>query len=173
MKKAGYQIFLMALAFTLLSLPGLAFALDGKYEAETLRGIKALHVIIKGFESEIEQYGLTREKIQNELETKLGMAGIKVLSKEECLKEQGSPYLTLMVGTLRAFTTRDTEFYFFSIVINLRQGVYLERKPETLVGGITTWSNTRFGINFAQNIRSEINDATDQFFKAYTAANAE
>ena len=117
MKKAEHQVFIMALAFTLLSLPGLAFALDGKYELETLRGIKALHVIIKGFESEIEQYGLTREMIQNELETKLGLAGIKVLSREECLKEQGSPFLTLMVGTLRAFTTRDTEFYFFSIVI--------------------------------------------------------
>ena len=151
MKKVGHQVFLMALAFTLLSPPVLAFALDAKYEVETLRGIKALHVIIKGFENEIEQYGLTREKIQTELETKLGLAGIKVLTREECLKEQGSPSLTLMVGTLRAFTTRDTEFYFFSIVINLRQGVYLERKPETLVGGITTWSNTRFGINRTRN----------------------
>ena len=172
MIKREHHVLLMAVVFTFLSLPGLVFAFGAKYEQETLRGITALHVVVNGLENEIEQYGLTREKIQNDLKTKLGMAGIKVLSKDERVELQGTPFLTLMVGILRAFTTEDTEFYFISIVIKLRQNVYLEREPGTLVRGITTWSNTRFGINFAQNIRSEINDAVDQFFKAYTAANS-
>ena len=40
MNKRDLQVLLMAVAFTLLSLPPFAFASDGKYEQETLRGIK-------------------------------------------------------------------------------------------------------------------------------------
>ena len=99
------------------------------------------------------------------------MAGIEVLTKEESLKIPGAPFLTLTVGTLRAFTTKDTEFYFISIVIKFRQNVYLEREPKNKIHGIATWSNTRFGINFGQNIRSEVSNAIDQFIRAHTAAN--
>jgi hypothetical protein len=172
MNNRDLQILLMAVAFTLLSLPPFAFASDGKYEQETLRGIKTLYAKVHGSEPGLEQYGLTPEKLEKDLVTKLGMAGIKVVSKKESQNIPGAPYLTLMVGALRAFTTKDTEFYFISVVINLRQNVYLERKPKIKVRGITTWSNTRFGINFAHNVRSEVNNAIDKFINAYVAANS-
>ena len=172
MNNRDLQVLLLAVVFILLSLPPFAFASDGRYEQETLRGIKTLHAKVHGLEPGFEQYGLTSEKMEKDLVTKLGMAGIKVVSKKEGQNVPGAPYLTLMVGALRAFTTKDTEFYFISVVINLRQNVYLERKPKTRIRGITTWSNTRFGINFAHNIRSEINKAIDQFIKAYVAANS-
>ena len=172
MNNRGLHVLLMAVVLSLLSLPPFAFASDGKYEQETLRGIKTLHVMVQGLEPGLEQYELTPEKLEKDLVTKLGMAGIKVVSKKESQMVPGAPFLTLMVGALRAFTTKDTEFYFISMVIKLRQNVYLERKPKTRAHGITTWSNTRFGINFAQNIRSEVNDAIDQFINAYVAANS-
>ena len=172
MNNRGLHVLLMTVVFTFLSLPAFAFASDGINEQETLRGIKTLHVMIQGLESGLEQYGLTREKLEKDLITKLGMAGIKVVSKKESQMVQGAPSLTLMVGALRAFTTKDTEFYFISIIVKLRQNVYLERKPKNRVLGITTWSNTRFGINFVQNIRSEVNDSIDKFINTYAAVNS-
>ena len=172
MKNKNPQALLIALVLTLMSLPAFVFAFDGKSEQETLRGINALHVIVHDVDLETEQYGLTREKIQKDFETRLGMAGIKVLSEKECLKVPGAPFITLTVGTMRAFTTKGSEFYFISILIKLRQNVYLERKPRNRIHGIATWSNTRFGVNFGQNIRSEVNKAIDQFINAHAAANS-
>ena len=172
MNNRDLRVLLMAAAFTLLSLSPFAFASDDQYEQETLRGIKTLHAKVHGLELGLEQYGLTCDKLEKDLVTKLGMAGIKVVSKKEGQNVTGAPYLTLMIGALRAFTTKDTEFYFISTVIKLRQNVYLERKPKIRVCGITTWSNTRFGINFAHNIRSEVNNAIDQFINAYVTANS-
>ena len=172
MKNKKHQALLIAVVLTLMSLSAFVFASDGKNEQETLRGINALHVIVHDIDPEIEQYGLTREKIQKDFETRLGMAGIKVLSKKEDQKVPGAPFITLTVGTMRAFTTKGSEFHFISILIKLRQNVYLERKPKNRIHGIATWSNTRFGVNFGQNIRSEVNKAIDQFINAHAAANS-
>jgi len=172
MKNKKHQALLIAVVLTLMSLSAFVFASDGKNEQETLRGINALHVIVHDIDIEIEQYGLTREKIQKDFETRLGMAGIKVLSKKEDQKVPGAPFITLTVGTMRAFTTKGSEFHFISILIKLRQNVYLERKPKNRIHGIATWSNTRFGVNFGQNIRSEVNKAIDQFINAHAAANS-
>ena len=172
MKNKKRQALLVAVVLTLMSLPAFVFASDGKNEKETLRDINALHVIVHDIDLEIEQYGLTREKIQKDFETRLGMAGIKVLSKKEDQKVPGAPFITLTVGTMRAFTTKGSEFHFISILIKLRQNVYLERKPKNRIHGIATWSNTRFGVNFGQNIRSEVNKAIDQFINAHAAANS-
>ena len=167
-----HQALLIAVVITVMSLPAFVFAFDGKNEQETLRGINALHVIVHDIDPEVEQYGLTREKIQKDFETSLEMAGIKVLSEEKSLKVPGVPFVTLTVGTMRAFTTKGSEFYLISILIKLRQNVYLERKPRNRIHGIATWSNTRFGVNFGQNIRTEVNKAIDQFINAHAAANS-
>ena len=173
MKNKKRQALLIGWVLTLINLPAFSFAADGKNEQDTLRGINALHVIVHDLDPEIEQYGLTREKIQQDFETRIEMAGIKVLSEKESQKMLGTPFITLTVGTMRAFTTKGSEFYFISILIKLRQNVYLERKPKNKIHGIATWSNTRFGVNFGQNIRSEVNKAIDQFINAHTAANSE
>ena len=172
MKNKNLQALLIAVILTLMSLPAFVFAFDEKNEQETLRGINAIHVIVHDVDSEIEQYGLTRENIQKDFEARLGMAGIKVLTEKECLKAPGVPFVTLTAGTMRAFTTKGSEFYLISILIKLRQNVYLERKPRNRIHGIATWSNTRFGVNFGQNIRAEVNKAIDQFINAHAAANS-
>jgi hypothetical protein len=172
MKNKNCQALLMAWVLILMNLPSFIFAADGNTEQDTLRGINALQVIVHDLDPEIEQYGLTREKIQRDFETRIGMAGIKVLSKKESQKIPGAPFITLTVGTMRAFTTKGSEFYFISIIIKLRQNVYLERKPGNKINGIATWSNTRFGVNFGQNIKSEVSKAIDQFINAHIAANS-
>jgi hypothetical protein len=172
MKNKKRQALLIAVVLTLMSLPAFVFPSDGKNEQETLHGINELHVIVHDVDPEVEQYGLTREKIQNDFETRLEMAGIKVLSEKESLKVPGVPFVTLTIGTMRAFTTEGSEFYLISILIKLRQNVYLERKPGNRIHGIATWSNTRFGVNFGQNIRSELNKAIDQLINAHAAANS-
>jgi hypothetical protein len=162
---------MITMVFALVIPTAFGHASDGKSERETLRGVKALSVIVYDLDYEFEEYGLTQDRIQKDLEAKLRTAGIRVLSKEESMKVPGAPCFGLMIGALRAFTAKDTEFYFISTVIKLRQNVYLERMPKNKVSGITTWSNTRFGINFAHNIRSEVDAAIDRFITAYLSVN--
>ncbi|MCJ7776038.1 MAG: hypothetical protein MUP08_06585, partial [Desulfobulbaceae bacterium] len=66
MKNKKRQPLLIAVVLTLMSLPAFVFASDGKNEQETLHGINALHVIVHDVDTEIEQYGLTRENIQKD-----------------------------------------------------------------------------------------------------------
>ena len=171
MYHAPRSLLIITVMTVLLSSSGFGYATDGTSEEKTLRDVKALYVIVHGLDYEFEEYGLTQNKIQKDFEAKLRTAGIEVLTRDESLKEPGAPFLSLMVGTLRAFTTKDTEFYFISIVIKFRQNVYLERVPKKKVPGITTWSNTRFGINFVHNIRSEVDGAIDKFIRAYLSVN--
>jgi hypothetical protein len=163
--------FMITMVFVVLSPTAFGQASDGNSERQTLRGVKALSVTVYDLDYESEEYGLTQNKVQKDLEAKLRTAGIKVLSKEESMKVSGTPRLGLMIGALRAFTAKDTEFFFISTVIKLRQNVYLERMPKNKVSGITTWSNTRFGINFVHNIRSEVDAAIDTFIAAYLSVN--
>lgn len=171
MCRATHRRFMILVAFALFGANSIGYAMDGESERETLRGVKALSVTVYDLDHEFHEYGLTRGEIQKDLEAKLRTAGIKILSIEEILKVPGAPRLGLMIGALRAFTAEDTEFYFISTVIKLRQNVYLERTPKSRMSGITTWSNTRFGINFAHNIRSEVDGAIDKFIAAYLSVN--
>jgi hypothetical protein len=85
-------------AILFLSLVSSASAINGKSNQATLRGLKGFGVLVEKLPPEVEQEGLNRLQLQLEVESKLRMAGIKVLTREEVFRTPGEPYLYINVN---------------------------------------------------------------------------
>jgi hypothetical protein len=88
-----------ALAFTLICAN--AYAQDNESTRNTLRGLKGVDVLIERLDQQILKDGLTVDSIRTDVELKLGLPGIRVLSPEERLKQLGSPYLHVNLGDFK------------------------------------------------------------------------
>ncbi len=137
---------------------------------DSLKGLKSVHVIIENLKSDIEKDGLNASTIQTDVEQKLRMAGIKVLTEEEWIKEPGSPYLYVGVSSYK----RDTGLYAFHIEVELSQEVILYRKPDVLCPAIT-WAcvglTGTVGAKKVNGLRDRIKDRVDLFINDYFDVN--
>jgi hypothetical protein len=116
---------------------------------------------------EIERAGFTKDQIQTDAELKLRMAGIKVLSREERLKEPGMPFLYVNASVV----LRSSPSFVYHIEIYLGQKVILVRDVKTVSVGYT-WSTGSVGITpNPQYIRDKIKDLVDIFINAYLSVN--
>jgi hypothetical protein len=97
---------------------------DNEFTRPTLRGLKEVGVLVEDLGPEIERSGLSITQIQTDVELRLRMAGIKVLSKEEYFETPWSPYLYVHVNVFKAEAIRA---YVYSISVELEQDVYLAR----------------------------------------------
>ena len=62
-------------------------------EAESLRGLSGVNVLVENLSDSAKRAGLEKNSIQTDVELKLRLAGIKVLTDEEWLYAPGDPYL--------------------------------------------------------------------------------
>jgi hypothetical protein len=136
---------------------------------ETLCGLKGVMVFIEDIDSYVEKYGLTKNLIQKEVESRLRHAAIPVLTREEAYDAPGKPYLYL------SLTTHDTgvDLFSYSIRIEFNQDVSLIREP-LIRTSATTWIANVVGIDGAQNLPAVTEDVmqlTDKFVHDYVAAN--
>ncbi|GAI14126.1 unnamed protein product [marine sediment metagenome] len=141
-------------------------------EAETLKGIKGVYVVIETLKPEIEADGLEESQIQTDVELKLRLAGIKVLTEEEMFKEPGMPYLCVNVN---AFKNDILRIYAYNISIELGQLVYLERDIGIGIKhyGIT-WEISVIGVIREKNvdsIRDSVKNLIDKFINDYLSVN--
>lgn len=169
MKKIKW-IILIVLAVSLLVPP----CVNAEYladEKETLRGIKCVWVGIEPLPANIKELGLTEDIFQTDIELKLRLAGIKILSREERLKTLGMPHLYLNINT--ANTPPDVIFA-WNVSLNLMQEVYLCTKINTSAHA-TTW--TKFYTGYAgkdileEQLRKKTKDLVDIFLNDYLAVN--
>jgi hypothetical protein len=112
--------------------------------------------------------GFARHTFKTDVELKLHMAGIKVLSEEESLETPGMPYLYVNLNPIHQ---RSNETAAVSISIELKQTVLLERDPSLRVYGATTWSAAWAGWHDLPFIREKVKDLTDQFINAWLSVN--
>ena len=148
-----------------------AYAQQTKYNIESLRGLKGVNVVVEDLQPNIEADGLGRDSIQADVELELRLAGIRVLTEEERLKEPGCPYLYVNVNSYKDSTIQT---YVFSISVELKQDVILMRYLQTVVYGATTWYTSRVGIVRAQmvdDIRDFVKDDVDKFINDYLSVN--
>jgi hypothetical protein len=147
-----------------------AVAADDEIARASLKGLHGVQVLVERLDPLVEA-GLTTGDIQTDVELKLRLAGIPVLSKQEMLATPGQPYLYVNVN-VNSSATRD--LWPDHIEIQLNQNVTLARSPEPLVVGATTWSTGSVGAVFKQNLRSlrdGVKDQVDRFINAYLAVN--
>lgn len=159
----------VSLVFTMVYLSSFAMASDAKYNRASLRGLEGVYVKVEGLAPEIEKDGLTETLIRRDVESKLRMAGIRMLSKEKWFDVMGSPHLYVNINCLKL---RETKEYIYSIRIAFRQNAYPEREP-ILILGATTWSvGGIIGITHRlDKIRASLKSRFDEFIKAYLSVN--
>lgn len=157
------------LHFVLCNFSSLAIASDVQYNRASLRGLQGVYVSVEGLSPEIQKEGLTEDLIRRDVESKLKMAEIRALSKEEWFDVMGNPHLNVNVNAL---ILRETKEYVYSIQVSFRQNVYPEREP-ILVLGATTWSvGGIIGITRRlDKIRTSVSGQVDEFIRAYLSVN--
>jgi hypothetical protein len=158
-------------AILFLSLVSSASAINGKSNQATLRGLKGFGVLVEKLPPEVEQEGLNRLQLQLEVESKLRMAGIKVLTREEVFRTPGEPYLYINVNVNVAKT--ESDIYPYSIDMLLIQQVSLLRDPNLTTFAVT-WSKGgvgSIGKPILSHLQEYVREMVDIFIKAYLAEN--
>jgi len=161
----------LVVIFVVLGWGSSVFAINGKSNRATLKGLKGVGVLVEKLAPEAESAGLVRNQLQSDVESKLQKAGIKVLSKEESAKTPGEPYLYININLNTAKT--ESDIYPYSIDILLIQKVSLLRDPK-ITTYATTWSTSgvgSIGKYILGQLPDNIKDIVDIFIKAYQAEN--
>lgn len=131
MMRAGMWM-LVALVW-LAALP--AAASDFELDRQTLKGLRRLAVVVEDLDPDLERQ-VSLSTLQTDIELKLRLAGITVLSQRETLRTLGSPYLYVRVNVLQSNSTPG--LFAYSVSVALKQRAALVRDPEILVGA-ETW----------------------------------
>ena len=137
---------------------------DDRLSRATLKGISAVYVVVEDLPSNAATLGLSRDTIQTDVELKLRLAGMAVLTEEEGIKPLGAAHIYVNVN----FTDPAVAA---SIKVALDQNALLERNGEFAIA-VTTWDTNYVIANpTAQGIRNVIKDGVDQFLNAWLSVN--
>ena len=146
---------------------------DSERSRETLRGLPAaVFVLIETLHPDLESDGLSETQLQTDVELKLRLAGIKVLTREQHLlqDEDGQAYLYLSINSLKD----QSGFYSLCIDLSLNQNVRLVRNFQ-LVQSVSTWSMgsvmTGGENRLRQAVRDSVKDRVDEFINAFLSVN--
>ena len=163
---------LWVVAFLIMTMMGpSSWALNSETNRATLRGLGGVRVLIEDLPPEMQQEGLTKTRLQADVELKLRTAGIKTLTQEECFKTPGEPYLYLNIN-LNTLKT-ETDHYAYSIDIGLIQNVALLRDPGQATYAIT-WSTGGVGLigkNRLSDLQDSVGDLLSIFVRAFLSVN--
>ena len=170
-RKGVEMLYLKRLFISIITVSGLlmlnSFAYSADDEIESLRGLKGFYVQALELSANLEGVGLTREQIQTDVELKLRLAGIKVVSKEEMFKIPGFPSLYIIVAAA------GTETFGLAVRLELKQVATLNRNSKIEVYPVT-WSKWIIGIgskNHVTSIRDQVKNLTDSFINNYLSVN--
>lgn len=139
---------------------------------DTLKGIQGVGAVVENLRSDIEAAGLHGADVRTDVELKLRVAGIKVLTNGEALKQPGFPQLyvniSIMVGQGPI-----SGIAAYNLSVALKQGVILATDSS-----INTWTSTwqsdavgYSGAGMLPKLRDNIKDMVDKFINAYLSVN--
>jgi len=135
-------------------------------EEEVLSGLETVCIKVERLKAEIEADGLFTSTLQSDVELKLRLAGIKVLSEEQCRENPNFPYLYLFVDAFK-----HSEGYVYRVQLSLREPVTVIRKG-TKTMATTLRIRDELGITpHLSEIRDEAQDLVDEFIKAWQTVN--
>lgn len=141
-------------------------------QRETLRGLQGIGVIVDMVRPEAEQLGLTREALQTDTDLQLRQYGIKVVSFLEMFTTPGVPVLYINAN-VKVRPGEIDPILAVSIVVQLKQGVSLDRDP-TIHCKAPTWESAAVATVGRANIRQvrdAVKDLVARFINDYLAVN--
>jgi hypothetical protein len=150
----------------MLSIAGVAFGQTRDEDKEILRGLDKVRVVVERLKAEIEQDGLFVSTLQNDMELKLTLAGIKVLTEDECLQ---IPCVAGLYLNVDAF--KHAKGYTYRIRLALREPVVALRK-QLRVTATTFRMHDELGMTEdLSQIREEARDLLDKFIEVWQSVN--
>jgi hypothetical protein len=166
MRNAAFWGGIAVLAFALIC--GNAYAGDTEPERNSLKGLKAIYVLVEPLNKDIIKDGLNSDIIEADVLLRLRLAGIRILSRNEFFKELGFPYLYINADALKL----QRGGYVYNIDVAVMQAVILERFFVRLQA--QTWSREDLGATpRLDTIRDSVNILVAQFIHAYLSVNPE
>jgi hypothetical protein len=144
-------------------------AADDVLSRQTLRGISGISVVVENLKEQARQGGLHEEDIRTDVELKLRLAGVKVLTAPESTALPGSPYLYVSVTSVLS----GAGVYGLYVEVSLNQRVLLAREQSISVTA-PTWSTSyivTIGMNNLLEVRDDIKELVDKFLNAYLSVN--
>jgi hypothetical protein len=167
-----YKTFIAGLFTLLLVFSASGMAFDTEEHRATLKGLTGVYAYVKISGADVEEMRLTQDLLQTDVELRLRMAGIKVLTLEE-YRTTGAPLLWIGLSGSKA----KSGVFVFAIEVQLLQDVFLGRNPTIRVNA-ATWSISGVGISggmddteVKRSVREELSNQVDTFINAYLAAN--
>lgn len=146
-----------------------ATAQDVDPKVESLKGLTGVGILVADLSEERD--GLTKAAIRTDVELKLRLAGIRVLTRDEAFQAPGQPYLYVVVSTVRH---RNAERYSYKVDLRLKQTVQSHVRPSVAIAGATTWDTGAvgyIGATHLPNVRGHVMDRVDWFIDAWFTAN--
>ena len=139
-------------------------------ERQSLKGLNGLEVLVEPLDSDIEQLGLSTDKLQEDVRQRLHKAGVNVLTERERLATPTAAILIVRVDTLHDRIGR----YFYSTDLLLTQRVKLATHGAPEVFAVT-WKKLGVVSTIADDNLKHLEDQVlrkvDQFIKDYLAVN--
>jgi hypothetical protein len=169
-KRRGYIMCLLTV-LPFIAMVSSSSALNSEANRATLKGLVGVRVLVEEVAPEIEKSGLTKNKLEADVEATLKKAGIKVLTQEEVLKTPGEPYLYVNINA--AAGKMQSNLYSYSIDIALIQNVVLERDPKAYTYAIT-WSTGGVGLTEKESLNQlgeSLLNIVDVFIEAHQSVN--
>jgi len=154
------------LVIAIVLFAGAAGAID--IELESLRDLPGVCVLIPPFTSDSRSAGFRKAAFKTAAELKLRLAGIKVLTKDECFKTPGIPTL-LVIVTVHTMATGEQNVAPYSMRLELMQLATLKRNGKKTVA--TTWSTRNFGLARASEALEIFEKEMDIFLNAWLTVN--
>lgn len=172
MKVRYWTVGVLALLFVVL--PVSSQQVDKIFRSDTpevMKGLKGVSVVVEDIEKDAQEDGLKKEEVQTDVELKLRQSGIKVLDYNELLNDSNTPYIYVVINTIKHATL---PFYSVSIRLSLQEPVYLKRDRKTQVRAASTWTVgavCTVGAFKMRSIRDFTKDLADKFCNDYLKAN--
>jgi hypothetical protein len=144
-------------------------AQDTEGSRASLKGLTGVGVLVENLDNpDAEKDGLSKDQIQTDVELRLRMAGIKVLTEKQMFVTPGMPSLDVNLNTHKR-----QETYSVALSISLSQMVNLSRDPQISVNA-TTWRDAEVGTvgsAHLNQVRDKIKDYVDKFINAWLSVN--
>ena len=120
-----YSLVLIFMCFAFFISASPIHSSDDEDACLSLKGLQGIFVIIEEFPPAFKEAGLTNYQVQTDVELKLRMAGIKVLSIKDDVP--GDPFLHVRIWGTKSKNPPDAFSVLFAI--ELQQKVFLFRDP--------------------------------------------
>jgi hypothetical protein len=161
------SLFLLAAVLVGFAGAPAARAADSPHDRGTLLGLTAVFVDVQPLDQAGLLAGLAPADIKNELETKIRLAGLRIIAgPQDDVPPQERGVLQVNVSVVPV--PKQDGVYGWSVYLAMLQGAVLIRDMQTIIA-TPTWWVTRSGVGDAAQIKTGVSEAVDRFVTAFRA----